>query len=116
MINLSFGKNGKIPNYFKSNQMAMGIVAFDPARCSACGICVAICPAQGLKFVKRDDGSKKKIPMLMESAPGVSLCMGCGDCSAACPEAAIEVKRGFNAGYFFRRLSQESTLSLPKKY
>ncbi|MDD5711425.1 MAG: 4Fe-4S binding protein [Smithellaceae bacterium] len=116
MIDLSFGKNGKIPNYFKSSDMAMGIVVFDPGKCSACGVCVAICPAQGLKFTKREDALKKRLPALMESAPGVTLCMGCGDCAAACPGQAISVKRGFNAGLFFRRLAQEPTVSLPKKY
>ncbi len=116
MLNLSLGKKGKIPDYFKESQMIYGVVAFDPKLCNGCGICVSICPARGLMLAKRTDDSKKKLPMLIETAPGISLCMACGDCSAACPEAAIRIKRGFNAGLFFRKLSQKPDLTGPKKY
>ncbi|MFA5324426.1 MAG: 4Fe-4S dicluster domain-containing protein [Smithella sp.] len=116
MLNLSLGKKGKIPDYFKESQMIYGVVAFDPKLCNGCGICVSICPARGLMLAKRTDDSKKKLPMLIETAPGISLCMACGDCSAACPEAAIRIKRGFNAGFFFHKISQQTELTLPKKY
>ena len=116
MVNLSLGKKGKIPDYFKSSQMNYGIVAFDSKLCTGCGICVSICPARGLTLTKRTDEPQKKIPALIETAPGISLCMACGDCSAACPEAAISIKRGFNAGFFFRKLSQQPDLTPPKKY
>lgn len=116
MLNLSLGKKGKIPDYFKSSQMTYGIVVFNPTACTGCGICVSICPARGLMLAKRTDDSKKKLPLLIETAPGISLCMACGDCSAACPEAAISIKRGFNAGFFYRKLSQKHDLTGPKKY
>ncbi len=116
MLDLSLGKKGKIPNYFKEAQMTYGVVVFDPKLCTGCGICVSICPARGLMLTKRQDSAKKKIPLVIETAPGISLCMACGDCTAACPEAAIRIKRGFNAGFFFRKLSQQPELTLPKKY
>ena len=116
MLNLSLGRKGKIPNYFKKNQMIYGFVDFDPKACTGCGICVSICPARGLMLSQRPDHSQKKIPLLIETAPGISLCMACGDCTAACPEAAIIIKRGFNAGFFFRKLSQKPELTLPQKY
>ncbi|PKN50916.1 MAG: hypothetical protein CVU55_14740 [Deltaproteobacteria bacterium HGW-Deltaproteobacteria-13] len=116
MLNLSLGKKGKIPDYFKESQMTYGIVTFDSKVCTGCGICVSICPARGLRLTDRKDDSGKKIPLLIETAPGISLCMACGDCSAACQEGAIRIKRGFNAGFFFRKLSQKSDLTLPKKY
>jgi len=96
--------------------MTYGVVVFDPTLCNGCGICVSICPARGLTMTKRDDDAKKKIPRLIETAPGISLCMACGDCSAACPEHAIHIKRGFDAGFFFRKLSQAPELTPPKKY
>lgn len=116
MLNLSLGKRGRIPNYFKESQMTYGVVTFDHKLCNGCGICVFICPARGLTLTKRPDDTKKKIPLLIETAPGISLCMACGDCTAACPEAAISIKRGFNAGFFFQKLSQKPELTLPKKY
>jgi len=116
MLDLSLGKKGKIPDYFKESQMTYGVVVFDPKLCNGCGICVSICPARGLTLTKRPDGTKKKIPLVIETAPGISLCMACGDCTAACPEEAISIKRGFNAGFFFQKLSQRPELTLPKKY
>ena len=116
MLDLSLGKNGKIPHYFKHNQMSYGIVAFDPKLCNGCGICVSICPSRGLMLAQRSDDQKKKIPRMIEAAPGITLCMACGDCRAACPEEAISIKQGFNTRFFFRKLSQKSDLSLPKKY
>ncbi len=113
MLNFSLGK---IPNYFKKNQMTYGIVVFDSTRCNGCGLCASICPGRGLTMSPRGDESKKKIPRLIETAPGISLCMACGDCVAACPEGAIRIQRGFNAGFFFRKLSQQAELALPKKY
>jgi Indolepyruvate ferredoxin oxidoreductase, alpha and beta subunits len=116
MLDLSWGKKGKIPNYFKESQMTYGAVAFDPDVCTGCGICVSICPARGLTLTTRADNPKKKIPQIIETAPGISLCMACGDCTAACPASAISIKRGFNAGFFFRKISQQTELTLPKKY
>jgi ferredoxin len=116
MLNLSWGKKGKIPNYFKASQMTYGIVAFNSALCNGCGICVSICPARGLTLTQRQDDAKKKIPLVIETAPGISLCMACGDCAAACPQEASRIKRGFNAGFFFRKLTQQPELTPPKKY
>jgi len=116
MLNLSWSREEKIPDYFKERQMTYGIVGFNSQVCTGCGICVSICPARGLMLAKRTDDSKKKLPVLIETAPGISLCMACGDCAAACPEEAIRIKRGFNAGFFFRKLSQQPKLTLPKKY
>lgn len=116
MLNLSPGRKNKIPNYFKENQMTYGIVAFDPQLCTGCGICVSLCPARGLTLAKSSKDSKKKIPLMIQTAPGISLCMACGDCRAACPESAISIKQGFNTKFFFRKLSQKPDLSGPKKY
>jgi ferredoxin len=116
MLNLSLGKKGKIPDYFKESQMTYGIVTFDSKVCAGCGICVSICPARGLTLTKREDDPKKKLPLLIETAPGISLCMACGDCRAACPENAISIKQGFNTQFFYRKLSQKPDLTGPKKY
>ncbi len=116
MLNLALGKKNKIPNYFKENQMTYGIVMFDPKACTGCGICVSLCPARGLILARRSEDSKKKIPLMIQPALGISLCMACGDCRAACPENAISIKQGFNTRFFYRKLSQKPDMTGPKKY
>jgi 2-oxoglutarate ferredoxin oxidoreductase subunit delta len=116
MFNLSLGKKSKIPDYFKESQMTYGIVAFDQNLCDGCGICVSICPSKGLMLAQRSGDAKKKIPLMIESAPGISLCMACGDCTTACPKEAVSIKQGFNTRFFFRKLSQKPDLTKPKKY
>jgi uncharacterized protein (DUF362 family)/Pyruvate/2-oxoacid:ferredoxin oxidoreductase delta subunit len=51
----------------------------DPARCTACGTCVAQCPAQALSLV---DGV---------AVADKDLCIGCFCCQEMCPEKAISL-------------------------
>lgn len=56
----------------------------DLAVCTACGVCVMVCPAGavGIAFV---DG-RAWVP-----AFDGARCVGCFDCEMACPDGAIEV-------------------------
>jgi uncharacterized protein (DUF362 family)/Pyruvate/2-oxoacid:ferredoxin oxidoreductase delta subunit len=60
------------------NRIAMRPKA-DPARCTACGTCVAQCPAQALSIV---DGL---------AVADKTLCIGCFCCQEMCPEKAISL-------------------------
>ena len=113
--NLKFGERMRIPDYFSESQVGSGQLEFDPDLCTGCGVCADICPARGLIMENRA-GGKKKLPRLLNAAPGVSLCMTCGDCRAACPEGAIRLLRGYNTKYFYKKLSQTPELKPPQKY
>ncbi|GAB6124699.1 DUF362 domain-containing protein [Humidesulfovibrio idahonensis] len=60
------------------NRIAMRPKA-DPARCTACGTCVAQCPAQALSIT---DGL---------AVVDKALCIGCFCCQEMCPEKAISL-------------------------
>jgi Pyruvate/2-oxoacid:ferredoxin oxidoreductase delta subunit len=55
--------------------------AFDPQRCTACGICLERCPASALAMGAAD-------------LPQVDLerCFGCAVCATGCPEAAVRMR------------------------
>ena len=58
----------------------------DPARCTACGTCVAQCPAQALTLVETASGALAVVD--------ASLCIGCFCCQEMCPEKAIALVHG----------------------
>jgi formate hydrogenlyase subunit 6/NADH:ubiquinone oxidoreductase subunit I len=55
------------------------IVAHDGQRCTACGVCVDICP---MDVFAMDDGS-----VTLDRA----RCIGCGLCVMNCPEGAVHM-------------------------
>lgn len=59
-----------------------GTVAVDNAACTACGLCVEICPAEALKM-------EKGRPQVNPDSP--FGCIACGHCMMACPEEGIRV-------------------------
>jgi heterodisulfide reductase subunit A len=63
------------------------IATVNPRLCSACGICVQICPF-GARRLEPGDASAQVVDV---------LCQGCGACVAACPNKASQQK-GFEFG------------------
>ncbi len=68
----------------------------DAARCTACGVCVDICPEDALRVVS---GSQVAFEGEAPSPHGLSVllkdaarCTRCGWCSVACPERAITMQ------------------------
>ena len=53
----------------------------DPNRCSACLICVSLCPYQAISVNGKKTAEINQV-----------LCKGCGVCAAACPTGAITAK------------------------
>ncbi len=67
-----------------------GTVHVDPATCTQCGQCVAICPAEVLKM---QDGR------VQISRDSPFECIACGHCMMTCPEGSIRVTgRGLSPG------------------
>ncbi len=78
---------------------ATGTVAeVNPAICSACGVCVSICPYSAPSFIEEDarffPGKARINPV---------LCKGCGLCAASCRSGAITLK-GFGNDQIFAQI------------
>jgi anaerobic carbon-monoxide dehydrogenase iron sulfur subunit len=56
-----------------------GSVRIDPKKCTACGVCIGVCPYDGIKF-HRDIGA--------------FICTQCGVCVKNCPVGALEMAEG----------------------
>jgi ferredoxin len=115
----------KIPAYDNSREMQTGDLNFDPEKCTECGTCVLLCPAGSLltdTTTKIDlqsgkaAGGKYGIPRVIKLKKGATLCIACYDCGAACPQGAISIKKNFNPGMHFKRLTQTSDMLYPKRY
>ncbi len=70
--------------------------AVDPEKCTACGICVDVCPKSLFSLLKID---KKYYVKCKSTDPGAvvtkvckSGCIACGKCEKACPTGAIKVE------------------------
>ena len=98
------------------SMMITGLLRFDDERCERCLICTQICPARSILMDKSREDWKEGMPYLDCVAPNVTLCVACGDCLAACPTKAIAIERSFNAGGYYRRLSQDAEMTYPRKY
>jgi heterodisulfide reductase subunit A len=64
----------------------MGVVDADV--CSACEICVSICPFDAIQIKNEEvNGKEKKHAEILEA-----VCQGCGACCTACPTKAIKMR------------------------
>ena len=68
----------------------LGQVRVDPAACSLCEVCVAVCPTGALAASRDEAGS-----LGLSFEPG--RCTACGACAASCPERAVSVERCLDA-------------------
>ncbi|OQY59253.1 MAG: heterodisulfide reductase [Desulfobacteraceae bacterium 4572_88] len=83
----------------KKNIHTSGTVAeTNPAICSACGVCVSVCPYSAPSFIEEDarffPGKARINPV---------LCKGCGLCVASCRSGAIRLK-GFDNDQIFAQI------------
>lgn len=53
----------------------------NPEKCTACGLCIQVCPYDAIEFT---DGDKVEVVGI--------VCKGCGACVVACPSGAIQQK------------------------
>jgi len=116
MENLTISDIFRIPDYDRAEEMQTGLLEFDDEKCTRCGICVNICPGGSIIMENSTAGGRGNLPYLESIAPDVTLCIACGCCLAACPTQAINIKRNFNPGFFYKRLTQLDVLTYPHKY
>ncbi len=67
----------------------LGLVSFDPERCTVCGACALACPTGALALEQADDSGAV---LLHDPA----ACVACDRCARACPEQALGVARGID--------------------
>jgi heterodisulfide reductase subunit A2 len=82
----------------KTIRMAGTVAETDPSMCSACGVCVSICPYSAPSFIDaaaRMHAGKAQINPV--------LCKGCGLCVASCRSGAIHLK-GFDNDQIFAQI------------
>jgi len=65
-----------------------GMIAYDPEKCIGCGMCVNLCPAQGI--VKREEDDKFILEFFLGS------CTFCALCADLCPAGAISFQKTFS--------------------
>ncbi|RPI84716.1 MAG: CoB--CoM heterodisulfide reductase iron-sulfur subunit A family protein [Chloroflexi bacterium] len=77
------GAAAKVLQLFSHDEMTQSplVAQVDPERCSACGICVQICPY----------GARQIHPIRNIATVNAALCQSCGACVVACPNKASQV-------------------------
>jgi heterodisulfide reductase subunit A-like polyferredoxin len=78
----------------KKLQVSGQVAGVNPAKCSVCGVCVAICPFGAPHFSERG-----------LSEINQALCKGCGLCVASCRSGAIDLK-GFEDKQIFAMIEE----------
>jgi 2-oxoglutarate ferredoxin oxidoreductase subunit delta len=81
-----------------------GRIIIDIERCKGCGLCVAVCPKNGIAISKKSNKSgyfpAQPVPSGVEGPSNAdnfdkltTSCTGCAVCAIVCPEAVIAVYR-----------------------
>jgi 2-oxoglutarate ferredoxin oxidoreductase subunit delta len=65
-----------------------GKIIIDAERCKGCGLCIAVCPKNGI-IISEHSNKNGYFPAETNN----SNCTGCAACATICPEVAIEVYR-----------------------
>ncbi len=74
------------------------VAQVDQSRCSACGMCEALCPYRAIEVKVVNERFGKRAAVVNEA-----LCKGCGACAANCRSLAIDV-RGFLSENIYREI------------
>jgi NADH-quinone oxidoreductase subunit I len=75
----------------------------DP-RCTACGICSKVCPAQCIWIVRsKDPKTGRPRPKPAEFYIDIDLCMNCGLCAEYCPFDSIKMDHDYELATYDRR-------------
>lgn len=78
-----------VPWVFKKREILPAAVI--PEKCTGCGLCAVDCPYEAMHMVDRDDESRYKHLVVINT----SLCSGCGVCAGSCAwDALTHVRPG----------------------
>ncbi len=71
-------------------------------RCTACGICAKVCPAQCIWIVRAKDENGKPLTRAAEFHIDTSICMNCGLCAEFCPFDSIKMNHDYEIAAYQR--------------
>jgi len=83
---------------------------WDTGRCSGCGACVAVCPADALSF---DEGEMVVVPTSTGYCKQATDSVPCGACYAVCPRAIDQPKE--TLGKYTSLVSARAAFEVPRK-
>jgi NADH-quinone oxidoreductase subunit I len=89
-------------------------------RCTSCGICAKVCPAQCIWIVRSTNPQTgRPVPDPKEFSIDVDLCMNCGLCAEYCPFDAIKMDHDYEIASYDRmkeHIYHKERLSKPVSY
>lgn len=85
MNELSGKEEFEIKTKFEDDQKSWEIF---PEYCKGCGLCVARCPLQAIRFTKNQGFLGNPLPEV-----DIAKCEACGTCEKICPDGAIKVEK-----------------------
>ena len=83
---------------------------WDTGRCSGCGACVALCPADALYF---DEGEMVAAPRSNNYCKQVTDNVNCGACYAVCPRIGKQLAE--TIGNYLELMAARATFDVPRK-
>jgi NAD-dependent dihydropyrimidine dehydrogenase PreA subunit len=86
--------SGRVRTFIKNQTNPRPVI--DPAKCTACGTCIKMCPvgSAALDWIQTETGKKPK--------HNYSHCIRCYCCQETCPEGAISITTPWLGKVFFR--------------
>lgn len=92
---LGFGNCVKVCK-FDAIHVVNGVAVVDEDKCTACGMCAAVCPKKLIELVPKDKtvyvACKNRQPGKAVNAACGAGCIACGICEKNCPFEAVAVK------------------------
>ena len=83
---------------------------WDTGKCSGCGACVAVCPADSISF---DEGEQVTGPKSNGYCKQVTDSVQCGACYAACPRVGDQPKE--TLGNYLRMVTAKASFEIPHR-
>ncbi len=93
----------KLPEAFRFFPMLLYDDETGEERCTACGICASVCPAQCIWIERaKDPKTGKPKPKPAAFYVDTSLCMSCGLCAEFCPFDSIKMDKDYEKASYDR--------------